>query len=230
MGRTLKRVPMDFAWPHDPTPLYEALDALSTSEARTLIAQMFGLFGQETRTLIEIAGGNSSTRIYKAKKESLARKLKKMRQYLLEHYPDFVAQHAGADPRAKARSKAFARLYELGTLRPAIHQRLDAARKRLEDNGILVTARALLAETHADRASVSAYLYALRVQDEEAWYQREVQKQQKIAEDTRRNREEHRRRLQQALNLLLERREPITSKTLAALAHTGTDVSQAFFA
>ncbi len=53
----------------DTAPLYEALDALSTDDARSLVTQLFGLFWGETRTLIELAGGgNSSTKAYKAKK------------------------------------------------------------------------------------------------------------------------------------------------------------------
>ncbi len=151
--------------PMDSTPLYEALASLSSETARVLIERLFGLFDRSPETMREITGEDNKGTINSAKRVQKTYTLRKMKEYLVEHYPDFVEQHACASLEEKGRARATARLYEIGKIPQSARKRLNAARERIEARGQSLTVRALRAEAAVGQTALSAYLYELRLKD-----------------------------------------------------------------
>lgn len=150
----------------DPRPLYEALDSLSTETARELVTQVFGLYGREAMTLVDLAGGDWKSKAYAAKRGMLHQKIRKMRAYLIENYPEFVERYSCADPKEKQRARAYIRLYEIGKISQSTRRKLDAARKAIEERGETLTGKALRKEAGVGSSTLSAYMYELRLKNE----------------------------------------------------------------
>ena len=149
--------------PFDSMPLYNALEALPGPDAAELIARLFGLFDKPEETLEDITGEGYTGNRYTAKKSRKHYYLKRMKEYLIRQYPDFVEAHACANLQEKVQAKAYARLYEIGKIPVSTRKRLDQARDTILARGEPLTLKWLRIEAACGSAAAQAYMYELRV-------------------------------------------------------------------
>jgi len=154
--------------PFDASPLYEALASLKSEEARELVARLFGLFERPMESLLEVTGERDwNSAQYRRVQTAKYVAMQKLKAYLIQHYPDFVEAHACANLSEKVQAKAYARLYEIGTIPAATRKRLDESRKRIEARGDPLTLKWLRIEAACGSAAAQAYLYEWRIADEQ---------------------------------------------------------------
>lgn len=120
-----------FAQEDDHTPLYEALDALTSSNAHTLLLRLFGLSGHTQESLTAIAEGDSSTQAYHRKKTMKLDTLKKLRCYLLEHHAQYVRAHT-SNTVLKSKGEQYAQAL---TLPEVTRKKLEQAAQQLITQG-----------------------------------------------------------------------------------------------
>lgn len=120
-----------FAQEGDHTPLYEALDSLASSNARTLLLRLFGLSGHDQEPLTTIAEGDSTTRAYHCKKTMKLDTLKKLRCYLLAHHAQYVRAHT-SNTTLKSKGEHYA---ESLILPEVTRKKLEQAAQQLTAQG-----------------------------------------------------------------------------------------------
>ncbi len=77
----------------DTAPLYHSIESLSPVRKQT-ICRVFGINGYTSESFADIAGSGSGTNRYATIRESKETACKRMRSYLLYHYPAFAQRHS----------------------------------------------------------------------------------------------------------------------------------------
>lgn len=137
----------------DNTPLYEALTLLSP-DGQIIMDRLFGLSSDGyCESMAEVSGGDSTTKPYQAVKARKLNYLSKMRAYLQEKHPEYVASHT---TQANATIQ-----YRPIRIPNVTLQKLHKALKSLQDRGEAVSMNKLRKESGVNTAYASAYLRSL---------------------------------------------------------------------
>lgn len=138
----------------DYTPLYVAVDALPTANARQLIRRLFGLSREYSEDLSEIAGGDSTTKQYAAVKARKLYHLKKLREYLLKYYPEFARRHMRSQPAKVDKALLYADIQ----IPEVTLRKLEAAMATIQEQGQQPSMNKLRTISGVNTKYASAYL------------------------------------------------------------------------
>jgi len=142
----------------DTTPLYQALESIPGHTATGLMTRLYGMQGQNTETMHEIAGGDSTTKKYQAVKGNKMRYLRCMREYLTAYAPEYVQIHTRCIPQTSLQEAKYGNVCI-----PEVTQRkLEVAINVLQERGETLSMKKLREESGVHTTYASAFLWRLR--------------------------------------------------------------------